>query len=107
MKPILPRTAATSGTTEPMAASVAMDAGGVNRSPRARAAVGAAARLFVPMAIPLPQASLDTTHWIVNNERTAWRGERCGARQGRRPDRRVFSRSRTSLAIFAAHALGA
>jgi hypothetical protein len=33
---------------------VAMGADGVKKSPRARAAVGAAVRSFIPMALPLP-----------------------------------------------------
>src|SRR5947208_12346242 len=54
MKPILPMAIAASGATLLMVASVAMEAGGVKKSPRARAAVGAAVRLFIPMAIPCP-----------------------------------------------------
>src|SRR5258708_7704380 len=58
-----------------MIASVAMEAGGMKKSPRARAAVGAVVWFFIPMAISHAQVSSDTTHWIVNNERVAWRGE--------------------------------
>jgi len=55
-------------------ASVAMEAGGVKKSPRASAAVGAAVWFFIPMAISHAVSS-DPTHRIVDNERVAWRGE--------------------------------
>ena len=62
---------------------------------RTAACRGRSSTVFYPHGVSLPQVSSDTTHWIVNSERTAWRGERCRARRGRRPGRRVFSRSRT------------
>jgi hypothetical protein len=62
----LPMTAATS--------DVAMEAGGIKKRPRASAVVGAAAWLFIPMAISHAQSFIGSTHWIVNNERSAWRG---------------------------------
>jgi hypothetical protein len=58
-----------------MIASAAMEAGGVKKSPRARAAVDAAVWFFILIAISHAQVSSDTTHWIVNNERAAWRDE--------------------------------
>jgi hypothetical protein len=61
----------TSEATVLMIASVAIEAGGVKNTPRARAAVGAAVRLFIPIAISHAQVSSDTTHRIVNDERAA------------------------------------
>jgi hypothetical protein len=57
-----------------MIASAAMEAGGVKKSPRARAAVDAGVWFFIPMAISHAHVSWDTSHWIANNERAAWRG---------------------------------
>jgi hypothetical protein len=62
MKPRLLMAAATSDATAVMIASAAMEAGGVKKSPRARAAVDAGLWFFIPMAISHAQVSSDTTH---------------------------------------------
>jgi hypothetical protein len=49
---------------------MAMEAGGVKKSPTARAALGTAVCFFISMAISHAVSS-DPTHRIVNNERAA------------------------------------
>src|SRR5271154_5925509 len=65
----------TSGATVLTIASMVRETVGVKKNPRARVAVDAAAYSFIPNAVSHAKGSPDAAHWIVNNERTAWRDE--------------------------------